>query len=119
MGAGSTPASERTRRGGQCPVHWRRCGKGRPACDGLCHYRLNYEAAFFQGLLDWMGITGCQAEIIHAIGCFLSRHAHIDDIARKLDQEPGRLLGILLQLELKGLVRQSSGNFFSLEADQD
>jgi len=45
--------------------------------------------------------------------------AHIDDIARKLDQEPGRLLGILLQLELKGLVRQSSGNFFSLEADQD
>jgi DNA processing protein len=37
---------------------------------------------------------------------------HIDDIARKLSIEAGRLMSILLQLELKGIVQQSPGKFF-------
>jgi len=39
--------------------------------------------------------------------------AHIDDIARKLSIESGRLSSILLQLELKGIAQQSPGKFFS------
>ena len=38
--------------------------------------------------------------------------AHIDDIARKLSIEPGRLSSILLKLELKGVAQQSPGKFF-------
>lgn len=38
---------------------------------------------------------------------------HIDDIARKLSIEAGRLSSILLQLELKGIAQQSPGKFFS------
>ena len=39
---------------------------------------------------------------------------HIDDLARKLGFPSGRLSGILLQLELKGLVTQSPGKRFAL-----
>jgi DNA processing protein len=39
---------------------------------------------------------------------------HIDDLARKLTFTPGRLSGLLLQLELKGLVAQSPGKRFAL-----
>jgi len=38
---------------------------------------------------------------------------HIDDIARKLSIEAGKLSSILLQLELKGFSQQSPGKFFS------
>jgi DNA processing protein len=38
---------------------------------------------------------------------------HIDDIARKLSIEAGKLSSILLQLELKGFSQQSAGKFFS------
>jgi len=38
---------------------------------------------------------------------------HIDDLARMLSMEPGKLSSILLQLELKGMTLQSSGKFFS------
>jgi DNA processing protein len=38
---------------------------------------------------------------------------HIDDIARKLSIEAGKLSSILLQLELKGFALQSPGKFFS------
>jgi DNA processing protein len=44
---------------------------------------------------------------------------HIDDIARSLGRETGEVLGILLQLELKGNVKQSSGKFFSLTPNQN
>jgi DNA processing protein len=40
---------------------------------------------------------------------------HIDDLARKLALESGKLSSLLLKLELKGIVRQSPGKFFSLE----
>jgi DNA processing protein len=39
---------------------------------------------------------------------------HIDDLARQLTLPAGRLSGILLQLELKGLVDQSPGKRFAL-----
>ncbi|MCG6973477.1 MAG: DNA-processing protein DprA [Desulfobacterales bacterium] len=38
---------------------------------------------------------------------------HIDDLARMLSMEPGKLSSILLQLELKGMALQSAGKFFS------
>jgi DNA processing protein len=38
---------------------------------------------------------------------------HIDTIVRKTRIEPGKLLGLLLQLELKGMVHQLPGKFFA------
>jgi DNA processing protein len=38
---------------------------------------------------------------------------HIDDLARMLSMEPGKLSSILLQLELKNMALQSAGKFFS------
>ena len=37
---------------------------------------------------------------------------HIDDIARQLGMGPAHIMGVLLQLELKGLVRQVAGKKF-------
>jgi DNA processing protein len=42
---------------------------------------------------------------------------HIDDLIRKIDMEPGKISGALLQLELKGIVQQSAGKLFSLVDD--
>jgi DNA processing protein len=39
---------------------------------------------------------------------------HIDDIIRKLHIEPGKLSGILLSLELKGIVLQMPGKHFAI-----
>lgn len=39
---------------------------------------------------------------------------HIDNLVRTLSMEPGKLSSILLQLELKGMIKQSPGKFFSL-----
>lgn len=43
---------------------------------------------------------------------------HIDDIVRKLKIEPGKLSGILLKLELKGIVDHSPGNLFSVSQQE-
>jgi DNA processing protein len=40
---------------------------------------------------------------------------HIDNLVRKLSIKPGKLSGLLLQLELKGIVEQSPGKLFSLK----
>jgi DNA processing protein len=37
---------------------------------------------------------------------------HIDDLVRRLAMESGNLSGILLQLELKGIVTQLPGKLF-------
>jgi DNA processing protein len=42
---------------------------------------------------------------------------HIDDIIRKTDMAPGALSGVLLQLELMGVVRQTPGKFFCLSKE--
>ena len=39
---------------------------------------------------------------------------HIDDLVRKIDMKPGKLAGILLNLELKSLVEQAPGKRFAL-----
>ena len=44
---------------------------------------------------------------------------HIDDIARKLSFEAGRLSSILLQLELKGMAQQSPGKLFSTTEESE
>jgi DNA processing protein len=39
---------------------------------------------------------------------------HIDLIIREMEVSTGKVLSILLNLELKGIIRQSEGNFYSL-----
>ena len=39
---------------------------------------------------------------------------HIDDLARKISMEPGKLLSMLLKLELNGMVQQSPGKLFAI-----
>jgi len=40
---------------------------------------------------------------------------HIDDLVRKLSMEPGKMAGILLKLELMGIVQQLPGKYFLKE----
>jgi len=42
---------------------------------------------------------------------------HIDELARKISMEPGKLLSLLLKLELNGTVQQSPGKLFSISED--
>ena len=42
---------------------------------------------------------------------------HIDELARKISMEPGKLLSLLLKLELNGMVQQSPGKLFSILED--
>ena len=39
---------------------------------------------------------------------------HIDDLARKTGLEPGKLLSILLNLELQGIIQQQPGKLFTI-----
>jgi DNA processing protein len=43
---------------------------------------------------------------------------HIDTIVRKTHIESGKMLGLLLQLELKGIVQQLPGKYFALSDNQ-
>jgi DNA processing protein len=40
---------------------------------------------------------------------------HIDTLVRKTNIDAGKLLSLLLQLELKGMVRQMPGKFFVIK----
>ena len=63
-------------------------------------------------------LTGEEAGVLRAIGPY---PLHIDELVRKLASDAGTLSGILLQLELKGLVVQQPGKLFSAadgEADE-
>jgi DNA processing protein len=51
-----------------------------------------------------------EARVLDAIGPY---PLHIDELVRKISRDAGTLSGILLQLELKGLVTQQPGKFFS------
>ena len=42
---------------------------------------------------------------------------HIDSLVRKTGLKAGKLSGFLLQLELKGIVDQSPGKFFSVRGE--
>jgi DNA processing protein len=56
-------------------------------------------------------LTEAEAMVIDTLE---AEPVHIDDLARKLAFPSGRLSGLLLQLELKGLVTQSPGKRFAL-----
>lgn len=51
-----------------------------------------------------------EAAVLQALGPYPE---HIDALVRRLDLDPGRLAGILLQLELKGLATQHPGKMFT------
>lgn len=53
--------------------------------------------------------------VFEAIGHY---PVHIDELARKISMEPGKLSGILLKLELHGIVNQAPGKFFSIEINK-
>jgi DNA processing protein len=52
-----------------------------------------------------------ESKVFEALGPY---PVHIDDLARKLSMESGKLSSVLLQLELKNIVQQSPGKFFSI-----
>jgi len=54
------------------------------------------------------------SEETRVIQCLEAYPAHIDKIQRALSLPPGKLQSILLQLELKGTVQQSEGNYYSI-----
>ena len=54
-------------------------------------------------------LTAGEAAVVAALTAY---PVHIDDLVRRLAMEPGNLSGILLQLELKGLVTQLPGTLF-------
>lgn len=55
-----------------------------------------------------------EIQVLDSIGPY---PVHMDDLVRKNSIEPGKLCGILLRLELKGLLQQIPGNFFSKPED--
>ncbi|MDX1709417.1 MAG: DNA-processing protein DprA, partial [Desulfobacterales bacterium] len=54
-----------------------------------------------------------EAAVFHALEPY---PVHIDDLARKTGLEPGKLLSILLKLELQGIIQQQPGKLFSIIA---
>ena len=42
---------------------------------------------------------------------------HIDEIAQKAELDPGKIAGVLLQLELKGFINQEPGKRFLLASE--
>jgi DNA processing protein len=65
---------------------------------------------------DFPVLTGNEAVVIDRLEV---DPQHIDDLARKLALPAGRLSGLLLQLELKGLAVQSPGKRFALAPGVD
>ena len=57
-------------------------------------------------------LTPEEFQIISALGAY---PIHIDELGRKTGLAPGKLVSILLSLELKGLVNQAPGNLFSIQ----
>jgi len=59
-------------------------------------------------------LTAREAAVAAALTAY---PVHIDDLVRRLEMEPGNLSGILLQLELKGIVTQLPGKLFVAAGD--
>jgi len=55
------------------------------------------------------GLTAEESRVFQSLGPY---PLHIDELIRRLTIEAGKLSGILLQLELKGIVQQLPGKFF-------
>jgi DNA processing protein len=58
-----------------------------------------------------LSLSSEEATVFESLGPY---PVHIDEIVRKLDMQPGKISSLLLQLELKGVVRQSPGKYFSV-----
>ena len=56
-------------------------------------------------------LTADELQVYEALGPY---PIHIDDLARTVSLEPGKLSSILLKLELNGLVHQAPGKFFTV-----
>ena len=56
-------------------------------------------------------LSGDEVRVYHALEPY---PVHIDDLVRKISMKPGKLLSILLKLELNGMVQQSPGKLFSI-----
>jgi DNA processing protein len=54
-------------------------------------------------------LTAEETEVVQALGPY---PLHLDELVRKLAMDAGRLSGILLELELKGIVAQQPGKLF-------
>lgn len=52
--------------------------------------------------------------VFHSLGPY---PIHIDELGRKVSMDSGKLSGILFQLELKGIVHQSPGKYFTAESE--
>lgn len=57
-------------------------------------------------------LSEAEKAVVEAIGAY---EVQFDDLARRLSIAAGQLSGILLNLELKGIVRQSTGKRFSIK----
>lgn len=55
------------------------------------------------------GLSPDERRVMEALG---TAPLHMDELVRKLSFPAGELSGLLLKLELQGLVRQSTGNYF-------
>jgi len=56
-----------------------------------------------------VGLEGEEKVVFDALSPYPT---HVDDLTRQVNIDPGRLVGILLTLELQGLVRQEAGKLF-------
>ncbi len=59
-------------------------------------------------------LSGDEVRVFQALDPY---PVHVDELARKISMEPGRLLSLLLKLELNGMVQQSPGKLFSISED--
>lgn len=57
-------------------------------------------------------LTPEESAVVQALGPY---PVHIDDLGRKISMDASKLSGILLQLELKGVVHQEPGMLFSID----
>lgn len=68
------------------------------------------QESLFQDLPRTMvNMTEQEAEVYEAIGNYPT---HIDDIVRRVKKDPGELLSLLMNMELKGVVEQLPGKMF-------
>ena len=61
--------------------------------------------------VEQVSLSTDECSVLDALGPY---PVHIDDLARSLSMESGRLSSMLLQLELKGLVEQLPGKLFTV-----
>jgi DNA processing protein len=65
-------------------------------------------------IVERHGLTAEEARVFRELGPY---PLHIDELIRRLAIEAGKLSGILLQMELKGVVQQLPGKFFQANED--